>query len=135
MQHTDGFCRITHLFATLSIVHTLYHAPCYAASLVAALTVGWTLFYVDLVPGIVEFVLMLSAYVFCSPLTGGTVAGALKSLGTAYGLAWVGHFVFEHNKPATLTYPAFSFLGDFRMFAEIVTGRIPLFEKKPQKVE
>jgi hypothetical protein len=32
-----------------------------------------------------------------------------------YGFAWVGHFMFEKNKPATFKYPLFSFRGDLRM--------------------
>ena len=41
-----------------------------------------------------------------------------------YAFAWVGHFFFEHNKPATFKYPLFSFFGDWRMWWEIVTGRV-----------
>lgn len=41
-----------------------------------------------------------------------------------YGFAWVGHFFFEHNKPATFTYPLYSFLGDWVMFKDILTGKI-----------
>lgn len=40
-----------------------------------------------------------------------------------YGFAWVGHFFFEKNRPATFTYPAWSLMGDWRMFFETVTGR------------
>lgn len=43
-----------------------------------------------------------------------------------YGFAWVGHFFFEHNKPATFTYPFYSFLGDWVMFKDILIGRINL---------
>ena len=42
-----------------------------------------------------------------------------------YGFAWVGHFFFEHNKPATFKYPRFSFMGDWRLWWDIVTGKIP----------
>ncbi len=35
-----------------------------------------------------------------------------------YGFAWIGHFFFEKNKPATFTYPFYSFMGDWVMFAE-----------------
>ncbi len=41
-----------------------------------------------------------------------------------YSFAWVGHFFFEHNKPATFTYPLYSFIGDWKMFAQILSGRI-----------
>ncbi|HEX9654479.1 MAG TPA: Mpo1-like protein [bacterium] len=41
-----------------------------------------------------------------------------------YGFAWVGHFVFEKNRPATFTYPFFSFMGDWVMFKDLLTGKI-----------
>lgn len=42
-----------------------------------------------------------------------------------YAFAWVGHFFFEHNRPATFKYPGFSFVGDWRLWWEILTGKIP----------
>lgn len=41
-----------------------------------------------------------------------------------YGFAWVGHYVFEKNRPATFKYPFYSLAGDFVMFKDILTGRI-----------
>jgi hypothetical protein len=41
-----------------------------------------------------------------------------------YGFAWVGHFFFEKNKPATFQYPLYSLIGDFRMFGDILVRRI-----------
>lgn len=41
-----------------------------------------------------------------------------------YGFAWVGHFVFEKNRPATFTYPVWSLIGDWVMFGEMLTGKI-----------
>jgi len=49
----------------------------------------------------------------------------LSSLMQGYAFAWVGHFIFEHNKPATFTYPWLSFLGDFRSWWEMLIGKIP----------
>jgi len=46
---------------------------------------------------------------------------ALPVLG--YGFAWVGHFFFEKNRPATFTYPFYSLAGDWVMFAEILVLR------------
>lgn len=42
-----------------------------------------------------------------------------------YGLAWVGHFIFERNRPATFTYPLYSFAGDWVMFWQMLTRKIP----------
>jgi hypothetical protein len=41
-----------------------------------------------------------------------------------YGFAWVGHFFFEHNRPATFTYPLYSLLGDWVMFRDMLVGKI-----------
>jgi hypothetical protein len=42
-----------------------------------------------------------------------------------YGFAWVGHFVFEKNRPATFKYPFYSLIGDWVMFKDILIGKIP----------
>ncbi|MFT6430597.1 MAG: hypothetical protein ACJAXR_002752 [Halopseudomonas sp.] len=41
-----------------------------------------------------------------------------------YGFAWAGHFFFEKNRPATFKYPLFSFMGDWVMLRDALTGRI-----------
>ena len=41
-----------------------------------------------------------------------------------YSFAWFGHFVIEKNKPATLKYPFYSFLGDFKMFGLWMTMKL-----------
>jgi len=46
------------------------------------------------------------------------------SLLQGYAFAWVGHFFFEHNRPATFKYPLFSFMGDWHMWWDILRGRI-----------
>jgi hypothetical protein len=47
----------------------------------------------------------------------------LAALVQGYAFAWVGHFFFEHNKPATFKYPRYSFMGDWRLWWEILSGR------------
>ncbi|HEV8367678.1 MAG TPA: DUF962 domain-containing protein [Pyrinomonadaceae bacterium] len=41
-----------------------------------------------------------------------------------YGGAWMGHFLIQKNKPATFQYPLWSFMGDYKMIAMMITGRI-----------
>ena len=41
-----------------------------------------------------------------------------------YGFAWVGHFVFEKNRPATFDYPFYSLMADWVMLKDAFTGRI-----------
>src|SRR5690554_4757020 len=40
-----------------------------------------------------------------------------------YGFAWVGHFFFEKNRPATFTYPLYSLAGDWVMWKDLLLGR------------
>ncbi len=42
----------------------------------------------------------------------------------AYAFAWIGHFFFERNRPATFQYPLLSLLGDWRMWWEMLCGKI-----------
>lgn len=41
-----------------------------------------------------------------------------------YGFAWLGHFAFEKNKPATFQYPFYSLACDFVMYRDMLVGRI-----------
>ena len=50
------------------------------------------------------------------------LAAALLS---GYAFAWIGHFFFEHNRPATFQHPFYSFAGDWVMFKDILIGKIP----------
>jgi hypothetical protein len=67
-----------------------------------------------------SLVLLTLLYVLA---TGQALALLLAPL-FGYGFAWVGHFFFEHNKPATFKFPFYSFVGDWVMYKDILTGRI-----------
>jgi hypothetical protein len=46
-----------------------------------------------------------------------------------YSFAWVGHFFFEKNKPATFKYPFFSLASDFLLFWDLLNGKQPFKTK------
>jgi hypothetical protein len=50
---------------------------------------------------------------------------AALALVQGYAFAWVGHFFFEHNKPATFRHPWLSLMGDWRLWWDILTRRTP----------
>ena len=50
----------------------------------------------------------------------GTTLGLIAAL---HALAWVGHFLFERNRPVTFTHPLYSFMGDWMMWKDMLTGR------------
>ncbi len=49
---------------------------------------------------------------------------ALMGLLCGYGFAWIGHFFFEKNRPATFRHPVYSFIGDWAMYRDLWLGRI-----------
>ncbi|HEX5388371.1 MAG TPA: Mpo1-like protein [Burkholderiaceae bacterium] len=58
-------------------------------------------------------------------LATGNAWWVLVGLLCGYAFAWVGHFGFEKNKPASFKRPLYSFMGDWVMYKDIWTGRIP----------
>ena len=43
-----------------------------------------------------------------------------------YGFAWAGHYFFEHNKPATFTYPLYSLMADWVMWKDILIAKVKI---------
>ena len=48
----------------------------------------------------------------------------LAALVCGYFFAWIGHVFVEKNRPATLTYPVYSLIGDFQMYGMMWLGRM-----------
>ncbi|MDH0564619.1 DUF962 domain-containing protein [Acinetobacter courvalinii] len=60
---------------------------------------------------------------------------AVYGLVSGYVCAWVGHFFFEHNKPASFKQPLYSFISDWRMLSDIARGRLSLIDRQFDKIE
>lgn len=54
----------------------------------------------------------------------GRPAWILGAIVAGYAFAWIGHFFFEKNRPATFSYPIYSLAGDWVMYRDMLTGRI-----------
>lgn len=54
---------------------------------------------------------------------------------SGYACAWVGHFFFEHNKPASFKQPLYSFISDWRMLSDVVRGRLSLVNRQFDKID
>jgi hypothetical protein len=54
---------------------------------------------------------------------------------SGYGFAWIGHFFFEKNQPATFKYPLWSLKSDFKMYFDIVSGKINLNSNNDHKIK
>lgn len=52
-----------------------------------------------------------------------------------YACAWIGHFVFEKNRPATFKYPLYSFLGDWVMLKDFLVGIVNPEKGLPAKLK
>ena len=59
----------------------------------------------------------------------------LKGIAAGYACAWVGHFFFEKNKPATFKYPLQSFASDLRMCGDVLRGKLSLKDTSFDKIK
>jgi hypothetical protein len=122
-QHADETCRRLHFVGTtLVILYSLYE-PFVLPSLAMAGLLGNIIFHYtrSMDSGLIEMGLMLLTFLFFSTKLTGSFKKSLMVPIVAYTFAWVGHFVFENNRPATFIYPTYSLMGDFRMWYEIAS--------------
>ncbi len=68
----------------------------------------------------------LALLCFITAVARGQPIYLLYGLLCGYGFAWLGHFGFEKNKPASFKRPLFSFMGDWVMYKDIWVGKISL---------
>lgn len=128
-EHKNPVSRVLHVFGTtlvLWMAFTEYHHQ--LPNLFIAFSIGAMLceFLSPLSNGLIEFAsifLIAGALAYCR---GQKYPWKLAVIG--YFFAWVGHFFFEHNRPATFVYPSYSLICDLIMWFQTVTGRLPLTE-------
>lgn len=127
-EHRQAGTKRFHLAGTAVLLALLGRTPDLLLALLGAGTVGLAAFPLmrGLSSGVPEFCLMLGVYAVLGRRLVGSWRTPLALPLPAYTFAWLGHALVEHNKPATFTYPVFSLLGDLRMAADMVTGRLPL---------
>lgn len=63
----------------------------------------------------------------------GSVKPLARGVAAGYACAWVGHFFFEKNKPASFKFPLKSFASDFRMYGDVLRGNLSLKDHKYDK--
>lgn len=66
---------------------------------------------------------LLAAAVVIAALATGRWTWLLAAALAGYLPAWLGHFFFEGNSPATFRYPLYSLRGDFTLLTEVLTRR------------
>ena len=131
-EHASATSRALHAGGTL-----LFGAYCLAhpralLSIATALAAGHAVRVLTRqhATGLVEMAGMLGTFLAMQAAAYGWSAPAVLANGAApmalgYGPAWVGHYFFEGNRPATFVHPVFSFQGDIVMCADYLLGRLP----------
>jgi hypothetical protein len=123
-EHSHPVSRVLHFFGTtgffLSVAASLAQAPVTFGIALGLGAVSATIGALWVEPRRAAFLPMLGLVV---PLVAVAPLTMIPGIVGAYAAAWIGHFRFEHNRPATFRYPVWSFLCDFRMWSHMARGR------------
>ncbi len=122
-EHSDRRCRWVHFVGTSSflliLVTSFLATP---LRLGAAIGLGAVLAYATRAMEAKRSTapVLLTIIVLAGVANPTTLIGVVL----AYACAWIGHFIIEKNRPATFVYPMWSLAGDFRMYGEMLRGRL-----------
>jgi hypothetical protein len=122
-QHTDQTCRRLHFVGTTLFLAIAIYNYIHIPALLVAVCAGLQVFSVTrhYGNGLIEMLCVFAIYGTTVAVLARSVRKAVMPMIIAYTFAWIGHFFFELNRPATFIYPTYSLLGDFRMWYEIAT--------------
>ena len=124
-QHQDYVCRVLHVIGTSILFGAIMFDIDIFFSLVPAILIGMCAraVTISVSHGFFEMILMMVTFLFSMHSLSGTGTRGLLLLICTYGFAWIGHFFYEQNKPATFIYPIYSLFGDIRLWTEILTAK------------
>ena len=120
-EHSMPLCRHVHFIGTTGFVVYLGYLLAQNYWLIGALSVvcliGFMCFKVETKQNAFWVLLgMISVLGWVEPQV-------FNGILFAYFWAWVGHFLIEHNRPATFSYPLWSLVSDFKMWLDMCRGR------------
>lgn len=126
-EHSLSETRRLHFAGTALVLLVGLLMPSTLLAFFTALAAGAAVFPMtrSLPHGFVEAAAMIATFICVARPLNGSWAKTVFALVLPYAFAWVGHFFFEHNRPASFIYPTYSLLGDLRMFAGMATGEVP----------
>jgi len=125
-EHSQKITRQWHyvgttLFVIYILINPLLLIPISSGGLAAYSVMP---FFRHLSNGLGEMGLFMIIYIIGGKLITRSFKRTLIPVVLGYSFAWIGHFFYEHNKPATFIYPTFSLMGDFRMIFDAIKGQI-----------
>lgn len=110
----------TTLFLLYLLTTPILVLPLAAGGLAAYATIPFSR---HLSTGLPEVAAFLAIYFTSGRLLTRSFLRTLLPLLLGYTCSWIGHFGFEHNKPAAFVYPTYSFFADIHMMFDAVKDR------------
>ncbi|CAF1379891.1 unnamed protein product [Rotaria sp. Silwood1] len=123
-EHTQKMTRQFHYIGTSFFLFYILTKPILLIPMIAGGLAAYSIipFSRHLSTGLSEVILFLIIYFTGGKLLTHSFIKTIIPLLLGYGFSWIGHFIFEHNKPAAFIYPTYSFFGDIHMMYDAIKG-------------